>query len=132
VRITDEHGQSSTDTADIDVIWDFGGFKPPINPSGVTTLNAGGSQPVKFSLNGSQGLAILDGAPTFQRENCTTNATIGSPIAAAAGEPLSYDAVTGWYKFSWKTQKAWNGWCGSFSLHLADGQTYAFAVRFKT
>jgi len=131
VQITDEHGQSSTDTADIQVIWDFGGFKPPINASGVTLLNAGGGQPVKFSLDGLQGFAILDGAPTFQREDCTTHATIGSPIDAARSEPLSYDSATGWYKFVWKTQKAWAGWCGTFSLHLADGESHGFAVRFR-
>ena len=132
VQITDEHGQSSTDTAEIQVIWDFGGFKPPINASGVTTINAGGSQPVKFSLDGFQGFAILDGAPTFQREDCTTHDAIGSPIAADAGEPLSYEAATDWYKFTWKTKKSWNGWCGTFSLHLADGQSYDFEVRFKS
>jgi predicted extracellular nuclease len=132
VQITDEHGQSSTDTADIDVIWVFGGFKPPINGSGVTSINAGGSLPVKFSLDGFQGLAILDGAPTFQREDCTTHEAIGSPIAASAGEPLSFDVATDWYKFTWKTQKTWGGWCGTFSLHLADAQSYDFRVAFKS
>jgi predicted extracellular nuclease len=132
VQITDAHGQSSTDTAEIQVTWDFGGFKPPINASGETLINAGGSQPVKFSLDGFQGFGILDGAPTFQREDCTTHAAIGSPIAASAGAPLAYDAATDWYKFTWKTQRAWAGWCGSFSLHLADDQSYDFDVRFKT
>jgi predicted extracellular nuclease len=131
VQITDEHGQSSTDTAQIQVTWDFGGFKPPINGSGLTTVTAGGSQPVKFSLDGFQGFDILDGA-TLQREDCTTHAAIGSPIAASAGAPLAYDAATDWYKYTWKTQKAWAGWCGSFSLHLADGQSYDFQVRFKS
>ena len=132
VQITDEHGQSSTDTAEIQVTWDFGGFKPPINSSGATPVNAGGSQPVKFSLDGFQGFDILDGAPTFRREDCTTHDPIGSPITASAGSPLAYDALTGWYKFTWKTQKAWAGWCGTFSLHLADGQSYHFEVRFKS
>jgi hypothetical protein len=129
VQITDEHGQSSTDTAEIQVIWDFGGFKPP---TGVTTITAGSSQPVKFSLDGFQGLAILDGAPTFQREDCITHQAIGSPIAARAGDPLSYDLATDSYKFIWKTQKGWTGWCGTFSLHLADAQTYEFRVAFKS
>ena len=80
---------------------------------------------------GSRAPAILDGAPTFQREDCTTHDAIGSPIIAAAGEPLAYDAATDSYKFTWKTQKAWAGWCGTFSLHLADGQSYDFEVRFK-
>jgi autotransporter-associated beta strand protein len=98
--------------------------------SGVTTINAGGSQPVKFSLDGFQGLGILDGAPTLLREDCTTHDPIDSPINASAGAPLAYDAATDWYKFTWKTLKAWAGWCGTFSLHLADDQSYEFAVAF--
>jgi hypothetical protein len=131
VQITDAHGQSSTDTAEIQVTWDFGGFQPPIDPTGVTTINAGGSQPVKFSLDGFQGFGILDGAPTFQREDCTTHDPIGSPINASAGAPLAYEAATDSYKFTWKTLKAWAGWCGTFSLHLADDKSHDFAVTFK-
>jgi hypothetical protein len=130
VQITDEHGQSSTDTADIDVIWDFGGFQSPSDPGGVTVIKAGASHPVKFSLDGNQGGAVLDGAPTLQRTNCSTGANIGSPISTSGN--LSYDAATDTYKWMWKTVKAWAGWCGTFSLDLADGQSYELDVRFKS
>jgi predicted extracellular nuclease len=130
VRITDEHGQWSTDTADIDVIWDFGGFQPPSDPSGVTVIKAGANTPVKFSLDGPQGAGILDGAPTLQRTHCSTGANIGSPIATAGA--LTYDAATDTYKYGWKTVKAWTGWCGTFSLNLDDGQSYELEVRFKS
>ena len=131
VRITDEHGQSSSDTADIRVIWDFGGYQSPANAGGVTLLNAGASLPVKFSLDGDQGLAILDGDPTFQRHACPTGATIGSPITAVASEPFAYEAATDTYRFTWKTDKAWTSWCGTLTVALADGEAYTMEVRFK-
>ncbi len=133
VRVTDEHGQSSTDTAVIDVVWDFGGFASPSNPSGATVIKAGSSHPVKFSLDGFQGLALLDGRPTLQRTDCTTGAAIGAPVATSAGGGggVAYDPSTDEYTFVWKTNKAWSGWCGTFELHLADGQTHELAVRFK-
>jgi len=132
VRATDGHDQFADDTATIRVIWDFGGFQPPSNPNGVTVIKAGGSQPIKFSLSGNQGMAVLAGDPSFQRRDCSTGATIGSPIVATAAEPFAYDAATDTYKFVWRTRKAWSGWCGTLSVALADGQSYTLAVTFKT
>jgi predicted extracellular nuclease len=131
VRVTDEHGQSAVDTATIDVIWDFGGFQSPSNPAGVTTINAGSSHPVKFSLHGPQGTGVLDGDPRLQRTDCTSGAAIGAPIVAASNAPFQYDAASDTYTFVWKTQSAWAGWCGTLAVALDDGQTYTLAVRFK-
>ena len=132
VRVTDGHGQWSEDTATIDVIWDFGGFTSPSTPGGVTTIKAGASHPVKFSLDGDQGMAVLGGDLLLQRHACPTGGAIGTPIVAARNEPFSYDPVTDSYKFVWKTQKGWAGWCATLSVPLADGQTYTLEVRFKT
>jgi predicted extracellular nuclease len=131
VEVTDEHGQSSTDTAEIRIIWDFGGFQAPSTPGGVTQIKAGAAHPVKFSLDGPQGGAVLDGNPIFQRHACPTGADIGAPIPTTASEPFAYDASTDTYRFTWKTQKAWAGWCGTLTLVLADGETYDLEVRFK-
>ena len=129
VRITDENGQSSTDTATIDVIWDFGGFLPPA-AGGSVTVKAGASVPVKFSLAGSQGLAILDGTPTYQRWDCATLAPIGSVATATLGEPLSYDPSRDEYKLVWKTAKGWSGTCATLTVAFDDGQAYELDVRF--
>jgi len=131
VRVTDAHGQSAEDSAEIDVIWDFGGFTPPSNSAGVTQIKAGASHPLKFSLDGDQGMAVLGGDLLFQRHACPTGSAIGSPIVAARSEPFSYDPVTDTYKFVWKTQKAWVGWCGTLAVPLADGQAYSLEVAFK-
>ena len=131
VQVTDEHGQTSTDTADIRIIWDFGGFQSPSDPGGVTQIKAGSAHPLKFSLDGPQGLAVLDGNPTFQRHTCPTGSAIGPVIVTASSEPFAYDASTDTYRFTWKTQKAWAGWCGTLTLALADGEAYDLEVRFK-
>ena len=131
VQVTDEHGQSSTDTAEVRIIWDFGGFQSPANPGGVTQVKAGATLPVKFSLDGPQGMAVLDGDPTFQRQHCQSGADIGPAITAVASEPFAYDVATDTYKFAWKTQKAWAGWCGTLTVALADGESYPMEVRFK-
>lgn len=128
VRVTDEHGQTATDTAAIDITWAFGGFGPPVDPTGVTTVNAGSSLPIKFSLGGPQGSAILDGAPTLQRWDCTTGTPIGGPIPTTG--VLGYEVLDDQYKFTWKTNKAWAGWCATLLVSLADGQPYAFDVQF--
>ncbi|HYH92745.1 MAG TPA: ExeM/NucH family extracellular endonuclease [Candidatus Saccharimonadales bacterium] len=131
VRATDAWGNASTTEVDIDVIWDFGGFLAPSNPGGVTSVNAGSALPIRFSLDGAQGLSVLDGDPTFQRTNCTTGASIGSSFVTAASEPFSYSAATDAYTFTWKTQKAWAGWCGTVRVALDDGTTHDLAIRFK-
>ena len=110
--------------------YDFGGFRPPVNPNGITTRNAGTSVPIRFSLGGFRGLDVLASVPSFQRTNCTGGAPIGPPIPAAAGEPFSYDAGSDTYSFVWKTQKAWANWCGTLTLELADGTAEEVRVRF--
>jgi hypothetical protein len=110
--------------------YDFGGFQPPANPGGATTVNAGGSLPVKFSLGGFRGIDVLDGQPSFQRTHCVSGASIGAAIPATSGEPFAYDAATDSYKFVWKTQKAWATWCGTLTVALDDGTSESLAVRF--
>jgi uncharacterized protein len=132
VRVTDVHGQFAEDTATIKVIWDFGGFLAPSNPAGVTRISAGASHPIKFSLDGDQGPNVLGGNLLFQRHACPSGAAIGSPIIAEMAEPFSYDPLTDTYKFVWKTNRAWAGWCGTLAVPLADGQTYTLEVAFRT
>lgn len=110
--------------------YDFGGFQPPANPGGVTTVKAGASVPVKFSLGGFRGSGVLDGQPSFQRTNCVSGAAIGAAIPAVSAEPFAYDAATDSYRFVWKTDKAWATWCGTLTVALDDGTSETLAVRF--
>ena len=110
--------------------YDFGGFRPPASSTGVTSIKAGQTLPVRFSLGGDRGLAVLYRDPTFQRTDCSTGGAIGTRIAAVSGEPFSYDPATDSYKFAWKTQKSWATWCGTLTVALADGTSEELDVRF--
>ena len=110
--------------------YDFGGFQSPASPTGVTLIKAGQTLPVRFSLGGNRGLAVLDGDPIFQRTDCTSGVAIDPPVTAVAAEPFSYSAATDTYKFAWKTKKAWSTWCGTLTVALADGTSEELDVRF--
>jgi hypothetical protein len=109
--------------------YDFGGFQNPASASGVTSINAGQTLPVRFSLGGDRGLAVLYGDPTVQLTDCTSGAAIGQPMTATAGEPFSYSPATDTYKFVWKTQKSWTG-CGTLTIVFADGTSEELDVQF--
>ena len=110
--------------------YDFGGFKPPVAASGVTSVRAGQSLPVRFSLGGDRGPSVLYGDPMFQRTDCASGSPIGSAIPAVASEPFSYSSASDTYKYVWKTQKTWAAWCGTLTFVLADGTSEHLDVRF--
>jgi predicted extracellular nuclease len=110
--------------------YDFGGFLPPASASGVTSIKSGQTLPVRFSLGGDRGLAVLYGDPTFQRTDCLSGAPIGAPITALSSEPFTYSPATDTYKFAWKTQKTWATWCGTLTVVLADGTSEELDVHF--
>ena len=93
------------------------------------TLNkakAGSGIPVKFSLGGDRGLAVL--AWQYPRSTTTTCGS-GSvddieQTTTAGSSSLSYDASTGQYTYVWKTDKAWAGSCRQLNVKLTDGSSH--------
>jgi hypothetical protein len=107
----------------------FAGFGRPLG--GSNTPNAGSAVPVKFTLDGYQGPAVLmPGWPKYQRVNCSTGNAIGGLVTAQAAEPLYFDAETGEYVFVWKTPKNLAGSCARLDVRLADGATYPVSFTF--
>jgi hypothetical protein len=113
--------------------YNFSGFLSPVD--NLPTLNqvkAGRAIPVKFSLEGDQGLDIFaDGYPTSQPIDCDS----GDPVDAieqtvSAGQSgLSYDATTDQYTYVWKTAKDWTG-CRQLVLRFDDEQEYKANFEF--
>jgi len=89
--------------------YDFSGFFPPIdNPPTLNGVKAGRAIPVKFSLNGDQGLNIFDaGFPVSKQIACDASAPLDDveETATAGSSSLSYDATTDQYVYVWKTGK---------------------------
>jgi hypothetical protein len=113
----------------------FGGFYSPVN--NLPTLNvakAGSSIPVKFSLNGDQGLKIFSpGYPTSQKIACDSSVPVDNveETVTAGGSSLSYNPASNQYTYVWKTDKAWAGSCRQFIMKLKDGMEKRANFNFK-
>uniref|UniRef100_A0AAU2V7F3 PxKF domain-containing protein n=1 Tax=Streptomyces sp. NBC_00003 TaxID=2903608 RepID=A0AAU2V7F3_9ACTN len=116
-------------------VYTFTGFFPPVdNPPTVNTMKAGRAVPVKFSLNGNQGLNIFaTGYPVSQNVTCDTGAPL-DPVEETTGagnSSLSYDAATDTYSYVWKTDSAWKNTCRTFDLKLADNSDHTANFKFS-
>jgi predicted extracellular nuclease len=135
VRVTDDGGLTATDTATVYVIYVFSGFFAPVdNLPVLNTVKAGQAVPVKFSLDGDQGLAIFAaGYPRSEQIACdSTEPTDGIEETVAPGNSgLSYDAATDHYTYVWKTNKAWANTCRQLVILLDDGTFHRANFKFK-
>lgn len=112
----------------------FRGFFSPVNNAPtVNVAKAGSAIPVKFSLDGFQGLGIIiAGSPSSQRVNCSTSSPIDAieETATAGMSSLSYDAAQDQYSYVWKTEKAWSASCRQLVVTLDDGSVHAANFSF--
>jgi hypothetical protein len=107
------------------------GFLSPIG-TGMNSAKAGQTVPIKFSLGGDFGLAVLAaGYPASQQVDCTTLQPIGGlePATAAGGGGLYMQ--DGKYVFEWKTAKAYSGTCRQFVILLTDNTSHTALFMFK-
>jgi uncharacterized membrane protein len=119
-------------------VFDFSGFFQPVANPGPTapyvanTAQAGRALPIRFSLNGNEGLDILAaGSPASRLVPCTLSGSDGGEPTHSAGHgALSYHPGADQYLYVWKTEKAWAGTCRQFSLTLTDGTTHFALFRF--
>jgi hypothetical protein len=90
--------------------------------------NAGRTIPVRFSLDGDEGLSIFAaGFPQVQA--CAGGATAAASPAGSSS--LSYDALTNTYQWNWKTEKSWAGTCRALILGFKDGTSHSVPVDFR-
>ena len=128
-------GNLASQECTYNVIYDFHGFYPPVAPApAINPAAVGSAVPVKFSLAGDQGLDILAaGYPTVQKIDCKTLELVGTPSATkpAGKSGLSYDPLTSWYNYVWKTDKSWAGACRALTIQLSDGTQHVAYFRFQ-
>lgn len=132
---TDNAGNSASITRTIKVIYNFAGFFQPVDNLPVLNyVKAGSAIPVKFSLNGGQGLNIfMVGYPASQKISCDSNAPIDNieETVTAGSSSLSYDANIDQYNYVWKTDKTWIGTCYQLLVLLKDGIYHNASFKFK-
>lgn len=111
-----------------------GFFQPVDNLPSWNSVKAGSAVPVKFSLDGDQGLDIfIAGYPASQNIYCDSNAPI-DPVeetSTAGSSSLSYDAISDQYNYVWKTDKTWaGGSCRELKVKLKDGTSHNALFKF--
>jgi predicted extracellular nuclease len=115
--------------------YNFTGFFQPVDNAPVLNIaKAGSGIPVKFSLDGAQGLDIFSaGYPLSRRIACDTTipANDVEQTVNAGGSSLTYTASTDQYTYTWKTNKAWVGTCRQFVMVLKDGSIHFANFQFK-
>ena len=115
--------------------FDFTGFFRPVkNPPDFNSMKSGSSVPVKFSLDGNQGLDIfLSGYPVSQQVDCSTLAPSGNAeqTVTAGGSSLTYDVREDQYIYPWMTDKSWAGTCRQLVVILTDGSIHTANFSFK-
>ena len=110
------------------------GFYPPVAPAPAwNAAKAGSAVPLKFSLEGSEGLGMAPGYPASQAVTCDSRTPAGTlqPVGAAGDGGLNYDAAAGRYDVVWKTDKAWAGSCRVLVIRLTDGAEFHAYFQFK-
>jgi hypothetical protein len=121
-------------SCDYSVVYDWSGFAAPVDTGDVVnSVKAGGAVPVKFSLAGDQGTAVLAaGSPTVTFGACSPSAPIDAieQTVTAGASGLQYDPVSDQYTYVWKTDKSWAGKCATLSLQLDDGTTHTALFTF--
>ena len=134
VRVTDKDGGVSAPfTGTVSVLWSWSGFSAPVSNTTLNVVKAGSAVPLKFSLDGNQGLGVLAaGSPTLTLRDCGTGTPAGvAQAVTAGGSRLTYDAGSDQYNYVWKTDAAWGGSCGELAVALADGSVHRATFRFR-
>lgn len=111
-----------------------GFFQPVDNPPALNLLKAGQAVPVKFSLGGDFGLAILaPDYPQSQAISCASSAAADAieQTVTAGTSSLLYDPLADVYSYIWKTDKVWAGTCRRLILKYSDGQQRTADFRFS-
>jgi hypothetical protein len=134
VTAVDRAGNVSTRTTGYSVQYGFAGFFAPVeNLPVVNRVRAGAAVPIKFSLQGDQGLDIFEaGYPLVQPVACSDFAPMADieETIFAGSNSLQYDAATDRYTFVWKTDRAWSGGCARLLVRLRDGITRSATFSF--
>jgi hypothetical protein len=108
-------------------------MRPMDNLPLLNMVKAGRAVPVRFSLNGDQGLDIFPSQfPASQEIDCDSGTATGAlePVSTAGTSALTYDPGDNQYSYIWKTSKKWAGTCRQLDVKLKDGTNHRANFKF--
>jgi probable HAF family extracellular repeat protein len=114
-------------------------FQAPIDAPGagptftVNVMKAGNAVPVRFTLGGDHGLAVLNGAPVSQAFACGTMVQdkVEEQLPPNTPQGLTYQPGTGTYTYVWQTFPGYAGMCRKLTIKLADGREHTARFHFQ-
>jgi hypothetical protein len=132
----DNAGNTNSDSKSYSVIYNYSGFFRPVDnlPDTWNRVRAGSGIPIKFSLDGDQGLGIIAaGFPKSKKIDCDTSADLDNveQTRNSGKSALQYDLTTDQYTYVWKTDRDWKGTCRKLKLKLDDGTKHKAKFKFK-
>jgi dipeptidyl aminopeptidase/acylaminoacyl peptidase len=107
-----------------DIVWPFSGFQPPFaDDPAVSSVNAGDTLPLRFSLSGYRGMDVLaSGYPVWTQYACES--PVQADVGMVASGSLDYNAKLDRYTYGWQTDRSWAGACMQLVLKLRDGTVH--------
>ena len=122
VTAYDRAGNVAYMTSTYFVAYDFAGFFSPAAAFPTApSVKAGEGVPLKFSLNGNQGLDVVAAA---------ASAPCGSADQSAGDGTLTYNSANDRYTYLMSSAKAWAGTCRDLVLTLRDGTSHRARFTF--
>ncbi|WP_433384672.1 PxKF domain-containing protein [Micromonospora sp. KLBMP9576] len=121
--VTDAAGQTVTREITVSVSrlpaptprYEFGGFRPPIDPDGLTVVEAGRTIPAKWTVGGEQ-----------PGESAVVSATFDAP-----GAEYRWISTLGSYHLNIETPRSWAGSRHRLTVTLADGTRHSTEFEFR-
>ena len=131
---TDVAGNTSTHTATLLVLYNFGGFLPPLLSHSAGVFKLGSVVPVKFTLTDAGGLSVATAVARLTLQMYAGGQPVGTPIDATppgnadAGDRFRYDGSQYIYNLSTKAL-AVGTW--QLQVRLDDGTVHGVAIGLK-
>jgi hypothetical protein len=131
---TDVAGNTSMRTATFSVLYDFGGFLPPVPADSSGVFKLGSVVPVKFPLTDAGGLSVATAVARLTLQMYAGGQPLGTPIDATppgnadVGDLFRYDGSQYLYNLSTKAL-AVGTW--QLQVRLDDGTVHSVAIGLK-
>jgi hypothetical protein len=131
---TDNNANTATQSLSFSVLYDFGGFLPPIPKDSTGVFKKGGTLPVSFQLSDVNGTLVSTAVATLTVQMMSGSVPVGSPIDATApgnsdvGNLFRYDGQK--YLYNLGTKPLSTGtW--QVQVRLDDGTVHSVAIATK-